>query len=85
MLVDGRLRPVLAGRRLAVLLAVVEYRELHGYPPSISDVADRVGVCRSGVHAHLARLRRDGYLTWTPGHPRTFRPLLTPIPTRRTR
>lgn len=45
-----------------------------GYPPSIRELADDLGVKSSEtVHGALVRLRAQGLVTWRPNTPRTLK------------
>jgi repressor LexA len=53
----------------------------HGYPPSIREIGDAVGLrSTSSVAYHLNALQKKGYLHRDPGRPRTVE-LLPPEPT----
>ena len=45
-----------------------------GFPPSIRELADDLGVRSSEtIHGALVRLRQEGLVTWRPNTPRTLR------------
>jgi repressor LexA len=45
----------------------------HGYPPSVREIGEAVGLTSSStVHAHLAVLQREGYLRRDPTKPRAI-------------
>lgn len=59
-------RPVgslLGQTRLRVLLFIRDYITEHGYPPSVQDICDGVGLAsKSSAHTHLLNLERDGLI-----------------------
>lgn len=61
------------GPRVAILACLSESLALRGYPPTIPEIAEAVGLVDSSVHRHLTRLRAEGYVTWTDGEQRTLR------------
>ena len=51
----------------------VEYVDRHGYPPTVREIGERVGLASpSTVHAHLANLERAGLLRRDPTKPRAL-------------
>jgi repressor LexA len=63
----------LTGRQQEIWDFLVEYVELHGYPPTVREIGERVGLASpSTVHAHLANLERAGYLRRDPTKPRAL-------------
>jgi repressor LexA len=64
---------VLTGRQQEIWDYLVEYVENHGYPPTVREIGERVGLASpSTVHAHLANLERAGYLKRDPTKPRAL-------------
>jgi repressor LexA len=64
---------VLTGRQQEIWDFLVEYVGLHGYPPTVREIGERVGLASpSTVHAHLANLERAGYLRRDPTKPRAL-------------
>jgi DNA-binding IclR family transcriptional regulator len=61
------------GPRVVILACLSESLALRGYPPTIPELAEALGVADSTVHKHLSRLRAEGYVTWTDGQQRTLR------------
>jgi repressor LexA len=52
---------------------VVDYVDRHGYPPTVREIGDAVGLASpSTVHAHLANLERAGLLRRDPTKPRAL-------------
>jgi repressor LexA len=64
---------VLTERQREIYDFVVEYVDAHGYPPTVREIGERVGLASpSTVHAHLANLERAGYLRRDPTKPRAL-------------
>ena len=64
---------MLTGRQQEIWDYLVEYVEGHGYPPTVREIGERVGLASpSTVHAHLANLERAGYLKRDPTKPRAL-------------
>jgi repressor LexA len=60
-------------RQRAILEYVREYIEQHGYPPTVREIGEAVGLrSPSTVHAHLAQLERAGLLRRDPTKPRAL-------------
>ena len=52
---------------------LVEYVDQHGYPPTVREIGEAVGLASpSTVHAHLANLERAGLLKRDPSKPRAL-------------
>ena len=52
---------------------LVEYVDRHGYPPTVREIGDAIGLASpSTVHAHLANLERAGLLKRDPTKPRAL-------------
>src|SRR5919202_1361468 len=63
----------LTGRQREIWDYVVRYVDRHGYPPTVREIGDAVGLASpSTVHAHLANLERAGYLRRDPTKPRAL-------------
>jgi repressor LexA len=61
----------LTARQRKVLEFIREYLEIHGYPPSIREIASHLGVSGTlGVVKHLKALERAGHLRRVPGSSR---------------
>ncbi len=46
-----------------ILRFIIGYLEEHGYPPTVREIGDGVGLkSKSSVHAHLTRMIADGVL-----------------------
>ena len=64
---------MLTGRQQEIWNFLVEYVERHGYPPTVREIGEHVGLASpSTVHAHLANLERAGYLRRDPTKPRAL-------------
>jgi len=63
----------LTGKRQEILEYIGESLREHGYPPSVREIGEAVGLASSStVHAHLALLQREGYLKRDPTKPRAI-------------
>ncbi|MBV8234472.1 MAG: helix-turn-helix domain-containing protein, partial [Acidimicrobiia bacterium] len=57
----------LTDRQLAILKVIDEHMRTRGYPPSVREIGQEVGLTStSTVHAHLGTLQRLGYLRRDP-------------------
>ncbi len=64
---------MLTGRQQEIWDFVVEYANGHGYPPTVREIGEAVGLASpSTVHAHLANLERAGLLKRDPTKPRAL-------------
>src|SRR4249920_1200939 len=64
---------MLTQRQREVYDYVVSYADSHGYPPTVREIGEAVGLASpSTVHAHLANLERAGYLRRDPTKPRAL-------------
>ena len=63
----------LTARQREVLEIIEQHMRDRGYPPSVREIGDAVGLTSpSTVHAHLAALQRRGYLRRDPTKPRAL-------------
>jgi repressor LexA len=63
----------LTDRQLAILNVIDEHMRSRGYPPSVREIGQAVGLTStSTVHAHLSTLQRLGYLRRDPTKPRAI-------------
>lgn len=63
----------LTRRQSEILTFVRRYAESHGYPPSVREIGQAMGVTSSStVHSHLGALERKGYLRRDPSKPRAL-------------
>ena len=64
---------MLTGRQQEIWNFLVDYVDRHGYPPTVREIGDAVGLASpSTVHAHLANLERAGLLKRDPTKPRAL-------------
>ena len=64
---------MLTARQQEIWNFLVEYVDGHGYPPTVREIGERVGLASpSTVHAHLANLERAGLLKRDPTKPRAL-------------
>ena len=64
---------MLTERQQEIWQFLVEYVDGHGYPPTVREIGDAVGLASpSTVHAHLANLERAGLLRRDPTKPRAL-------------
>jgi len=64
---------VLSTKRKQILDCISESVRDRGYPPSVREIGESVGLTSSStVHAHLAVLQREGYLRRDPTKPRAI-------------
>jgi repressor LexA len=65
--------PPLTSRQQEIWQYLAEYVDTHGYPPTVREIGDAVGLASpSTVHAHLANLERAGLLKRDPTKPRAL-------------
>ncbi|WPX08144.1 winged helix-turn-helix transcriptional regulator [Caldicellulosiruptor danielii] len=65
----------LTERQQQILNAITNYIKEKGYPPTIRELAEMVGIKSSStLHGHLLRLEKKGYITREKGKPRTVIP-----------
>ncbi|MBM7540776.1 repressor LexA [Amphibacillus cookii] len=63
----------LSKRQEAILNYIKEQVTLKGYPPSVREIGEAVGLASSStVHGHLARLEKKGYIRRDPTKPRAI-------------
>ena len=64
---------ILTARQQEIWQYLAEYVDAHGYPPTVREIGDAVGLASpSTVHAHLANLERAGLLRRDPTKPRAI-------------
>ena len=64
---------MLTARQQEIWGFLVEYVDRHGYPPTVREIGEAVGLASpSTVHAHLANLERAGLLKRDPSKPRAL-------------
>src|ERR671924_549305 len=70
---DQRGARMLSKRQREIFDFVVEYADKHGYPPTVREIGEAVGLASpSTVHAHLANLERARLLRRDPTKPRAL-------------
>jgi repressor LexA len=70
---DQRGAGMLSKRQREIFDFVVKYADKHGYPPTVREIGEAVGLASpSTVHAHLANLERAGLLKRDPTKPRAL-------------
>jgi repressor LexA len=63
----------LTHRQQEILTFVQRYTESHGYPPSVREIGQAMGLTSSStVHSHLRALERKGFLRRDPSKPRAL-------------
>src|SRR5947209_17560080 len=61
-------------RQRRILEVIEEFRAENGYPPSVREIGERVGLSSSStIHAHLKTLEKRGYISRDPTKPRALR------------
>lgn len=64
---------VLTAKRREILDFMATEQRAHGYPPSVREIGEAVGLASSStVHAHLQVLQRHGFLLRDPTKPRAI-------------
>lgn len=63
----------LTRRQREILIFVQRYADAHGYPPSVREIGQALGLTSSStVHSHLSALEKKGYLRRDPSKPRAL-------------
>ena len=61
-------------RQRRILEVIHEFTAEHGYPPSVREIGERVGLSSSStIHSHLKSLERQGLISRDPTKPRALR------------
>jgi len=68
----------LTPKQFDALKAMLEYREKHGFWPSLRELAEYRGCSIGTIQGHLFRLKQKKYITWKKGTPRAFTILKKP-------
>jgi repressor LexA len=64
---------LLTSRKRMILKAIREHAARRGYPPTIRELCNLVGLKSCGtMYRHLESLRKAGMITWEPSRPRTL-------------
>ena len=56
-----------------ILKLIRQHQAEHGYPPTITEMADALGSYREKVKAEMVKMEWDGLITWERGKPWTLR------------
>ena len=71
---------VLSAKRRQILEFIADSLRAQGYPPSVREIGEAVGLASSAsVHSHLALLQREGYLLKDPTKPRAIQVRFDPV------
>src|SRR3990172_4159895 len=63
----------LTRRQQEILTFIRRYTDAHGYPPSVREIGQALGLTSSStVHSHLSALEKKGYLRRDPSKPRAL-------------
>jgi repressor LexA len=63
----------LTKRQKEILIFIQRYSDAHGYPPSVREIGQALGLTSSStVHSHLSALEKKGYLRRDPSKPRAL-------------
>ncbi|MBV8372963.1 MAG: winged helix-turn-helix transcriptional regulator, partial [Candidatus Eremiobacteraeota bacterium] len=66
-------------RQQRILKAIADFKAERGYPPSVREIGERVGLSSSStIHAHLKALERRGLISRDPTKPRALRSEIEP-------
>jgi repressor LexA len=66
-------------RQQHILSVIKQFTAERGYPPSVREIGERVGLSSSStIHAHLKTLERRGLISRDPTKPRALRSDMTP-------
>ncbi len=61
-------------RQRRILQAIADFKAERGYPPSVREIGEKVGLSSSStIHAHLKALERRGLISRDPTKPRALR------------
>jgi repressor LexA len=80
----------LTPRQADVILVIRNHRHLHGYAPSIREIARAIGISRATTVAHIQRMEKKGLIRRCPKAHRTLEVIediqgVKPAPTPRDR
>lgn len=63
----------LSEKQNRVLEAIIRYKQIHGFPPTVREICNLTGYkSTSSVASHLNVLREKGMITWVESTPRTI-------------
>ncbi len=70
----------LTARQRQILELIDQHSRTHGYPPSVREIGEAVGLTSpSTVHSHLGTLQDKGYLKRDPSKPRAIEVRFDPV------
>jgi repressor LexA len=80
----------LTPRQADVILLIRNHRHLHGYSPSIREIAKSLNISRATTVAHIERLEKKGLIRRAPNRHRTLEVLediqgVKPVPSPKAR
>lgn len=59
--------------RETILYFIIRYAKEHGYPPTVREIGEGVGLRSSAsVHRHMKRMKEGGMIGYIDGEPRTI-------------
>ena len=59
-------------RQAEVVEAIDSYAEQNGYPPTVKELAELLGISTTSAHERIAHLVQKGYLAKVPGKARSL-------------
>ena len=63
----------LSEKQSKVLDAIIRYKQIHGFPPTVREICDLTGYrSTSSVASHLKVLKEKRMITWVESMPRTI-------------
>lgn len=65
--------PVLTPRQQEVLSWISGFIDVHGFSPTVREIANGFGWTVNGAMCHLRPMRKKGAVSWVDGHSRTIR------------
>jgi repressor LexA len=64
--------PQLTDRQRQLIAYISRYQAAHGFPPSLRDMAEELGITYQGACSHVAALERKGAVQREPHRGRTI-------------
>lgn len=65
----------LTPRQTDILAVLAAFISIHGYPPTVREASEAMGLSRNGLHWQLGELRRKGAIAFEDGRARSIRVL----------
>lgn len=62
----------LTRRKQDVIKAIQMLTKRFGFPPTVRELGNMVGISCSTMHRHLMDLGNEGFISWEPSMPRTI-------------